>query len=195
MFNHQSNEPDASEPEAGERNGAGASEEPVAQEIAATESATRRTQADNQIKNHILAATTLGLVPVPLFDLALLIGNQVTMVRGLARLYGVPFDQVRTRAIILSLLAGSAPVLGVVGLSHGAKLMPGIGTLLGSGTVAVTGGALTYATGQAFKRHFEGGGDLFDIDLPALRRVFQRAFKEGKAATAQAQADDAQKAA
>lgn len=161
----------------------------VEQEIDATEAATLRRQADVRIKNHVLVATTLGLVPLPLFDLALLVGNQVAMVHGLSGLYGVPFDKHRTRAIVTSLLAGSAPVLTVVALSSGAKLMPGIGSLLGSGSVAVGGGALTYAVGQVFAQHFEGGGNLFDVDLKAMRRLFARKVEEGEAAAAEAQAE------
>jgi uncharacterized protein (DUF697 family) len=169
--------------------GAPAGHSGVEREIDATEAATLRRQADVRIKNHVLVATTLGLVPLPLFDLALLVGNQVAMVHGLSGLYRVPFDKLRTRAIVTSLLAGSAPVLTVVGLSSGAKLMPGIGSLLGSGSVAVGGGALTYAVGQVFVQHFEGGGNLFDVDLAAMRRVFARKVKEGEAAAAEAQAE------
>lgn len=177
--------------ETGETAGADGQE----QEIDAAEAATLRRQADVRIKNHVLVATTLGLVPLPLFDLALLAGNQVAMVHGLSGLYGVPFDKLRTRAIVMSLLAGSAPVLTVVGLSSGAKLMPGIGSLLGSGSVAVGGGALTYAVGQVFVQHFEGGGNLFDVDLKAMRRLFARKVKEGEAAAAEARAEAGEQAA
>jgi len=186
MSSHQSTEHDEDTPD-----GAAAPEEAVAREIDATEVATRHQQAKNRIKSHVLAASTLGLVPLPLFDLALLVGNQVAMVYGLSRLYGVPFDKLRARAIIASLLAGSAPVLSVVGLSSGAKLMPGIGSLLGSGSVAVSGGALTYAVGQVFVQHFEGGGSLLDLDPAAMRRLFRRKVKEGEAAAASAEADKA----
>lgn len=190
MFSHRSSDHgDAA------REGETAAQSAVEREIDATEAATRRRQADNQIKNHVLAATTLGLVPLPLFDLALLIGNQLAMVHGLSRLYGVPFDKLRTRAIVTSLLAGSTPVLSVMGLSSGAKLMPGIGSLLGSGTVAVSGGALTYAVGQVFVFHFEGGGTLLDFDLEAMRGLFKRKVKEGEAAVARAAETDAEKAA
>ncbi|WP_295884364.1 YcjF family protein [uncultured Thiohalocapsa sp.] len=166
-------------------------EDQVEQEIDAAEAATLRRQADIRIKNHVLVATTLGLVPLPLFDLALLVGNQVAMVRGLSQLYAVDFDEVRTRAIITSLLAGGAPVLAVVGLSSGAKLMPGIGSLLGSGSVAVGGGALTYAVGQVFVQHFEGGGNLFNVDPARMRRLFARKVKEGEAVAAEARAEAA----
>lgn len=177
--------------------GPGSAAEPsdVAREIDATEAATLHRQADVQIKNHVLIATTLGLVPLPVFDLALLVGNQIAMVRGLSQLYDVAFDKLRARAIVMSLVAGSAPVVTVVGLSSGAKLMPGIGSLLGSGSVAVGGGALTYAVGQVFVQHFEGNGNLCDVDLAAMRRLFARKVKEGEAAAAQAQAEAAGKTA
>ena len=151
-----------------------------------TDAAAARTlEVENVVKNHVIVALSLGLVPLPLFDLALLTGNSVVMVRSLSQLYEVPFEEHRVQAIIVSLVGGSLPVLGVVSLSAGAKLLPGIGTLFGSGTVAVTGGALTYAIAQVFMRHFEGGGTLLDFDAAKLRERFRREVAKGKAVVAE----------
>lgn len=150
--------------------------------------AERLLMADNIVKNHVIVALSLGLVPLPLFDLALLSGNSVLLVRALSQLYDVPFEQHRVQAIVVSLVGGSLPVLGVMGLSAGAKWLPGIGSLLGSGAVAVTGGALTYAVGQIFIRHFEGGGTLLDLDPSRLRERFRAEVANGRAVAAKARA-------
>lgn len=142
--------------------------------------AARRANAGNVVKNHVLIAQTFGLVPLPLFDITLLIGNQIAMIHSLSVLYDVPFSEHQAKPIVLSLLAGSAPVLGVVGLSSSVKIMPGVGTLLGSGSIAVFGGALTYAIGQVFIAHFESGGTLADMRTREMRTTFRDKLKKGK---------------
>jgi uncharacterized protein (DUF697 family) len=149
-----------------------------------TETGSRRIQADVIIKNHIIVAMSFALVPVPLFDLALLAGNQVAMVNSLSELYGVPFEQNRARSIVIALVSSALPVLGVAALSSGIKLIPGIGSLFGSGTIAITGGALTYAVGQVFAAHFEAGGSLLDLDPAKVRELFTREVQKGKAVVA-----------
>jgi hypothetical protein len=68
----------------------------------------------------------------------------------------------------------------VVTLSSFLGLIPGIGTLVGSGGVAVVGGATTYAVGEVLVHHFERGGTLLDIDVKALKGRFQREIKRGR---------------
>jgi len=150
-----------------------------------TTAATRRVQADSIIKNHVIVAMSFGLVPVPLFDLALLAGNQVAMIKSLSDRYGVPFEQRKVQSIVISLVGGALPVLGVVGLSSGAKLVPGIGSLFGSGLVAVTGGAVTYGVGQVFATHFETGGSLLDLDTTKVRERFKQEVRNGKKVAAE----------
>jgi uncharacterized protein (DUF697 family) len=145
---------------------------------------TTRAQADNLIKNHVIVAMSFALVPMPLFDLALLAGNQVAMVNALSELYGVPFEQNKARSIVIALVSSALPVLGVAALSSGIKLIPGIGSLFGSGTIAITGGALTYAVGQVFAAHFAAGGSLLDLDPAKMRDLFNEEVKKGKAAVA-----------
>lgn len=142
--------------------------------------AMRRANAGNVVKNHVLVAQTFGLVPVMLFDITLLIGNQIAMIHNLSNLYNVPFSEHRAKPIVLSILAGSAPVLGVVGLSSGAKIIPGVGTLIGNGSIAVLGGALTFALGRAFIAHFESGGTLADLRVGKMRAIFRDELKKGK---------------
>lgn len=142
--------------------------------------AERQASADGTVKTHVALAVTAGLVPLPAIDVALLVGNQVKMVHGLSKIYEIPFEENRVKSIVTSLITGSAPVLGVIGLSTGAKLIPGIGSLVGSGGVSVVGGALTYAVGRVFIYHFESGGTLLTFDAKKMRGLFKKEFDAGR---------------
>lgn len=150
--------------------------------IARISLATRLAASENVIKSHVMIALSLGLIPIPVFDVAILTANQVKMVKTLGSIYGEQsFRDSRIRAMILSLISGTLPVLGVVGLSSGLKLMPGIGSLLGSGSVAVSGGVLTYAVGRVFVKHFESGGTYLDLDMNKARDQLKEEMSKGSA--------------
>lgn len=140
----------------------------------------RRTVANGIVKNHIIASVTLGLVPIPLFDLAALTTTQINMLRSLSEHYEVPPADTDVTSLVTSLIAGSLPVLGVIGLSSFAKLIPGIGSLAGSASLSISAGAVTYAVGQTFIMHFEEGGTLEDFKPKQAQKFFQRQFEVGK---------------
>jgi uncharacterized protein (DUF697 family) len=158
------------------------------------DAAVRRAQTENLIKGHVLAAAAASLVPVALLDIAALVAGQIVMARRLARYYGVPFDELRARVTVMSLLAGSLPTLSVMALSSGAKLIAGIGTLVGSGSVAVAGGAATYAVGKVLVHHFEHGGTLLSLDARQQRLRFRRELRRGWGVAAQAARSDRRRA-
>lgn len=136
--------------------------------------------AKSIVKNHVIASLTLGLVPVPLFDLAALTATQMNMLRSLSEHYGVEFDDTNSKSLITSLIGGSLPVLGVVGLSSLVKAIPGVGSLVGSASLSITAGAVTYAVGQVFIMHFEEGGTFEDFDAKRARDFFKRELEAGK---------------
>lgn len=140
----------------------------------------RKTAADGIVKNHIIASITLGLIPVPLFDLAALTTTQMNMLRSLSECYGMEPADTDMTSMVTSLVAGSLPVLGVVGLSSFAKLIPGVGSLVGSASLGISAGAVTYAVGQTFIMHFEEGGTLEDFEPKQAREYFKREFEAGK---------------
>lgn len=137
-------------------------------------------EANNIVKNHIIASITLGLIPAPLVDLSALTMTQTNMLRSLSEHYELPFNDMDSKSLITSLIGGSLPVIGILGLSSFAKLIPGIGTLVGSASLSITAGAVTYAVGQVFIMHFEQGGSLEDFDAKQAKTYFEREFKAGK---------------
>jgi uncharacterized protein (DUF697 family) len=140
----------------------------------------RRLKAENLVKRHVIAAMPLGLVPIPVFDLAALTGNHLAMLKSLCRLYQHDCKASQVRALLASLIGAAIPVVAVSGLSSGAKLIPGIGTLIGSGSLAVTAGAVTYAIGQVYIQSSEQGSDLPQLDAKALRARFKQELERGK---------------
>jgi uncharacterized protein (DUF697 family) len=145
-----------------------------------TLAADRRLQADNIIKNYVILSMTIGMVPIPLYDLLVLIGIQVKMVHSLAKHYGVPFRKEMIKSLITALMSGSMGAAAFVGMGSLAKTFPIVGTLLGGATVSVGAGALTYAVGRVFNQHFEKGGTLLDFQPEKVRELFRREFEAGK---------------
>jgi uncharacterized protein (DUF697 family) len=151
---------------------------PETEELLASE---RFIAANSLIKNYVIAATGLGLVPIPVVDLGALMALQIKLVHGLASHYGVSFKENMVKSLVTSLVSGGGAVVGVMGLSSLAKLVPVLGTLGGGASVAITGGAVTYAVGQVFAKHFESGGTLLNFDANKVREMFKRKVKEGEA--------------
>ena len=143
--------------------------------------ATRAAAVENTIKSHVLVALSLGLVPLPVFDVVVLTMNQVKMVQAVGRIHGVqPFHEDGLKSMIVSLASGTLPVVGIIGLSSGLKVMPGIGSLIGSGSVAVTGALLTYAVGRVFDKHFESGGTYLTLNKHKARADIKAEVRKGR---------------
>jgi len=158
------------------------SEASFEEKLTAAARAERLVRARSLTKNYILASAGIGLVPLPLADLAGVMALQVKLVHGLAKVYEVPFKENVTKSLLASLLSGASSVIGVMGLASLAKTIPVLGTLAGGGGVAVTAASVTFATGEVFTRHFESGGTLLDFDPHKMKALFKRELKNGKAA-------------
>jgi len=122
-----------------------------------------------------------GLIPVPAFDLAAVIGIQLKMLSDLSKVYGVEFSDNRGKSIVSALLGGIIPnslVLGPAGVLI--KGLPIIGAIAGALTMPVFYGAATYAVGRVFTEHFEGGGTFLNFDPAANKEKFAAEFERGK---------------
>lgn len=153
----------------------------------------RHLTAQGIIKTHMAAGSTLALLPVPLFDLAVLTGTQVSLLRSLSQHYDVGFDEQKGKVLLTSLISGSIPLLTVMGLSSFAKLIPGIGTIGGGISMTILASSIIYATGQVFVRHFEEGGTLADFQGKHWKNFFMKQFEEKKAEMKQQEQSDNKK--
>ncbi len=135
---------------------------------------------DTIIRRHVGFAMIAGAIPVPLVDIAAVTAIQMDLVKELARVYDVDFSQERSKALTTTLIGTTVGnLIGRAGASA-IKAVPGIGTLLGVGSMAIFAGASTYALGKVFENHFREGGDLFDFDVERMKQKFRDFFDRGK---------------
>lgn len=147
--------------------------------------ASKRTQAEQIVRDYVPLAVGAGLLPVPGADLAAIGGLQLKVLAALAELYGVPFTRAQAQLIVTSLLGsvGTTVLAGTVLLSV-AKVIPGFGSLLGAASLPVAGGAITHAIGHLVTDHFEAGGTMETFDLDVAQRAFAQKFEAAKAKVA-----------
>lgn len=136
--------------------------------------------AENIIKSHVIASMALGLVPIPLFDIAALSTTQLSLLKQLCEYYDVPFENFDIKSLLTSLVGGSLPIMSVVGLSSLIKVIPGLGTIAGMASLSITAGSVTYAVGKVFTKHFEEGGTFEDFDIKQAKRLLKSEFEHGK---------------
>jgi uncharacterized protein (DUF697 family) len=138
--------------------------------------AARRKAADNIILNHTAWAAAVGVVPFVNIDMFAISALQLDMVRKLADVYDVDFEQNKGRATIVSLFGS-----GIAGFStRMVRWIPLIGLPLGGITMTVMAGTTTYAAGEAFRRHFESGGTFLDIDFTEIQTFFKNNLEKGR---------------
>ncbi|MFH1537851.1 MAG: DUF697 domain-containing protein [bacterium] len=150
---------------------------PAAKTATASEHAARADHAKEIVRNYTLYSLGPAIVPLPLIDMAAILGIQLMMLKKLSDYYGMEFSQQRGKALIASLVGGVH-----AGLIAGSllKLVPVLGLLGAIVPMAAVSGALTYAVGIVFVQHFEAGGTLLDFDPEKVRNHFARQYEEGK---------------
>jgi uncharacterized protein (DUF697 family) len=134
---------------------------------------------------HILGysslAATAGAVPVPVLDLVLLSGIQSHMVYDLARLYGQPLTGQRFLEIASTL--GTGMLLRQAARSL-VKLIPGVGTVVGSVAVGALAGASTFALGKAFCYYYRAVHEGHVPRPEDLRRYYRQQLAQAEKAWA-----------
>jgi len=128
------------------------------------------------IRNHIVWSMGAGLIPLPIADIAAVSAVQLDMVKQMSRVYDVSFDEMQGKTLITTLVGSSMARVA----ASAVKLIPGVGSLVGSVAMPVLSGASTYALGQVFKQHFETGGTFLDFDVDRLRKYYTEQFEKGK---------------
>ena len=157
--------------------------DPPVEEIVPVLSPEERLVAANDIvRKNVYCTAGVGCVPIPLVDLVGIGGFQALMIKQLSHLYGVKFNDHVARNLVTALLGTlSARVLitGAVGSIF--KIIPGIGAFIG-GLIAVPAiaGAVTYAIGRVFIKHFEEGGTLLDLNVDRTKAFFQSQYIVGR---------------
>ncbi|MBF0100329.1 MAG: DUF697 domain-containing protein [Desulfobacterales bacterium] len=145
------------------------------------------------VKNHVIGAMAVGLLPLPLIDLVALTGVQINMLRKLSQLYTVSFQHDKVRNILASLIGAGLPVAVSGAVSSFLKFIPVIGQATGAIAMPILSGASTYAVGKVFIRHFESGGTFLTFNPDAVKEYYEAMFKEGQEVASHLKKNDAEK--
>ena len=132
------------------------------------------------VKNYMWLSMGAGLTPIPLLDWAAVSGTQLKMVFEISKIYGVPFQANRGKAIIGSLFGFLLPhgmACGLIG--SWLKAIPLVGVLAGAPAMVAFSGAAAFALGKVFIQHFESGGTFLDFNPDEVKEYFKAQFKEG----------------
>jgi uncharacterized protein (DUF697 family) len=152
-----------------------------ASEVERFEAIDREARTDRLIKNHVMMASAASLVPLPLFDVAAIMAVQMRLIAKLAELRGKSFSESAVRNTISGLAGGVfGHAAGVVTAISLAKVIPGIGWMLGAVSLPVVAGASTYAIGRVYARHFESGGSVYDISVDSVRAYYDDQIRKGR---------------
>ena len=141
----------------------------------------RQQKALETVKRYMWGSMGAGLIPGPFLDLIAVSGVQVKMLAEVSKIYDVPFQKNRGKAIVGSLLGFSlehSMACGVLGIFL--KSIPVVGVLAGGPAMAVFSGASAWALGSVFIRHFESGGTFLDFDPDKAKQYYRTQFEEGR---------------
>lgn len=132
-------------------------------------------QAAKIITKYTKWAAGLGLIPVPLFDLVTVGAVQAKMIYDLAVLYKQSPKEHAIKGAIGAVLGGHVSANVGYGMGVGlAKLIPGVGTLVGALATPAVAAATTQGLGKVFNAHFALGGTLLDFDAKEIRESLQK---------------------
>jgi uncharacterized protein (DUF697 family) len=128
------------------------------------------------IKQHVLWAAGVGLLPIPLVDVASVIVIQIDMLNKLAHAYNVTTSISQSKTFLTALTGSTCARLGASLI----KAIPVIGTAVGGVSMSVLSGASTYAVGKVAMQLFAQHGTLVTVDLLKAQNLYHEAFEEGK---------------
>jgi len=137
-----------------------------------TETDSKTPEALRLVKRYMLGSLAVGVVPMPVLDMAVLTGVQLKMLHGLAALYDVPFSSRSGRSVIASLVGGGIPITLT-------SVLP-VGQLIRTAGMSVFAGASTYAIGRVFMQDFESGGEFLTLKPEKIKRFYDEKFDQGK---------------
>ncbi len=142
--------------------------------------AEKNVTAEGQVKNYTFGALGVGLIPIPLVDLAALVALQLKMLHSLANTYNVEFKGELGKSAIAGLLGSGLSVSIAPFAASFAKFVPIIGQSLAAVSAPALNAAVTFAVGQVFIQHFASGGTLLDFDPSKMRDYFAEQVEAGK---------------
>ncbi len=132
------------------------------------------------VKHYMWWSMGTGLIPFPLLDLGALAGVQLKMLHRLSGHYEVEFSENRGKSLISALVGTlTAETFRRSSFTSFLKSVPFLG-FIGSISMPIYSGAVSYAVGKVFIMHFESGGTLLDFDPKKFKGYFAELYNKGK---------------
>lgn len=132
------------------------------------------------IDGSMVLAAGAGAIPLPVWDMAAIIGVQVKMLADLSSLYGVPFQKELGRTAVLALIGGLSPGLLAQGsLGIFLKVLPGIGSVVSALAQPALAAGVTYGIGRVYANHLETGGTLLSFSAKDFKDTMAEEVKSG----------------
>lgn len=126
-------------------------------------------KADQIIQNYVVASGAAGFfIPIAGADMLAIGSIQMKMLKDLCDLFDEPFENMRSQAFMCTISGAVTARLGATII----KAIPGVGTALGGISMAMTGGASTYALGQTFVRYLDDYELLNNMDDGKVMPLF-----------------------
>jgi uncharacterized protein (DUF697 family) len=143
----------------------------------------RIAEAQAIVQKHCMYSAGFGIVPLPLFNVAVTGASQLVMLSSLCKLYDVEFSRKWGKYILSSLVGGYVPTrLAYGGIGMLLSAVPLIGPAVSALTQPAFGYATTYAVGMVFIKHLESGGTLLSLDPTQMKEHYAQEFQQGKLA-------------
>jgi uncharacterized protein (DUF697 family) len=156
---------------------AAARAEPLAEIIEAIEPSEKARHADEIVQIALGWSSGAGLIPVPVLDLAAMLGVQIKMLKSIADVYELPFRREMVRPLVVALVSSGGAFALATPLASLLKLVPFVGTAFSTVATPSLAVASCYATGKAFIRHFESGGTFLNFDPAKARAYYTQQLK------------------
>lgn len=138
-------------------------------------------QAEICIRNHMIAAMGVGLVPFFLVELVGVTSIEVKMIRDLALIYNFPVpSKLISYKILISLIGTITPIYIAGKLQSVTKMIPLVGHTTYAAFLAVGNGAAVYAVGKIFQKHYESGGVFLGGSADSVKKYYEKKYEEGK---------------
>jgi uncharacterized protein (DUF697 family) len=131
------------------------------------------------VERHANMSVLGGAIPIPLLNVAGVAAIILRMVKSLCRLYGVPYEAGRARAVVVGLAGGAVPTTASAVTSSTLILFVPGANMIGLAVSSVTASMCTRGIGRRFVEHFEKGSSL--LDFPVVERS-KAAAKNGATA-------------
>lgn len=140
-----------------------------------------RLKADVVISQHVALAAAVGLIPLPVVDLAAVAGVQLSMLAQICSIYEQPFSKEAAKSIVASLVAGAVGAEASIWTAGSRlKFVPVIGTVASWVVAPAASGAMTYAIGKVFVHHLATGGTLLSFEAKKMKDYMEKSIAQGK---------------